>query len=114
MTLRSCLTLGLIFIAGAGFSAGELIELRDPTKPIVEENTKETPHAEDTFKLQSIIISPTRRIAMINDTLVQIGDTIGSARVEMIEKNSVTLSKSGTITTIYLIDKRGWAEKKWK
>ena len=113
MMRRWCLVWGLACLSSQALAKNVPIELRDPTKPVIEEViTKETSKAEETYKLQSIIISTTRRLALINDKLVKIGDKIGSATVEMIEKNSVTLSKSGHIVTIFLIDMRAWEQKK--
>ncbi len=68
-------------------------ELRDPTRPMdffelegvpgLEGTATSTAHA--AFVLQSILVSPTRRIAIVNGERVQKGDQIGSARVLEIE-----------------------------
>ncbi len=70
-------------------------ELRDPTRPMdflefgevpglgVTDTTPSTAHRG--FVLQSILVSPTRRIAIVNGERVQKGDQIGSARVLEIE-----------------------------
>ena len=70
---------------------------RDPTKPF-------TGNAEVTgqLELRSILIGTGRRIALINDTFVQVGDTIGPAKVIAIQRDSVILIDSGKTETLYL------------
>lgn len=86
---------------------------RDPTQPAmgafstVETEEKET-KPEEAYHLASIIISPTRRLALINATFVKVGDKIGEASVVKINRNSVSLLAPGKKITIYLLDQRGW------
>ncbi|WP_238552842.1 hypothetical protein, partial [Legionella oakridgensis] len=56
------------------------------------------------YQLQSIIIGRSRRLALINDQFVSIGDSIGSAVVIAIDRNSVVLSESGRKLKIDLFD----------
>ena len=77
-------------------------ELRDPTRPMdfsdldgvpgVDGTPTSTAHAR--FVLQSILVSPTRRIAIVNGESLQKGDQIGSARVVEIEPWFVQLRGS--------------------
>lgn len=93
--------------------AAEPIARRDPTKPAIDTSVVPTEkRVEQTFKLQAIIISRSRRLALIDDVQVSIGDKIGDATVEMISENSVTLSRAGENVTLYLINMQGWKEKK--
>jgi len=80
----------------------------DPTSPLVpavvepteKVATKEAPKGLDKskFKLNQILISSTRRAAVINDEVVKEGDTIEDAQVVKIEANKVTLKgKNQTI-----------------
>ncbi|QKK02566.1 MAG: GspB domain-containing protein [Pseudomonadota bacterium] len=50
---------------------------------------------EQPYRLQSVLISPQRRIAVINGQRVQIGDRLGSARVNAIEPDGVVLEAAG-------------------
>lgn len=83
---------------------------RDPTQPAVVElvETDKKEKIEEEYIVQSIIISPTRRVALINDKYVKIGDSVGEDRVEAIRKNSVVLSRPGQKKTIYLFDLGKW------
>ncbi len=77
-------------------------ELRDPTRPMdfselegglgLDGAPTSTAHA--AFVLQSILVSPTRRIAIVNGERVQKGDQIGSARVLEIQPWFVQLRGS--------------------
>lgn len=79
----------------------------DPTQPAVvdEVATDSTKKKEEEhYTLQSIIISPTRRIALINDKFLTVGDKIGEDTVEIIRKNAVVLSRPGQKRTLFLFD----------
>lgn len=75
--------------------------LRDPTQPAKYEPGNK---GNGGFQVRSIIIGKTRRVALINDTFVQIGDRIGSATVISIDKNSVVLQDAGRPITLYLFE----------
>lgn len=79
--------------------------LRDPTKPALNTFVTDTKAAPPQFVLQSIIISPTRQLALINSKFVAVGDHIGNATVKTIKKNYVVLSEPGQTITIYLFTK---------
>ena len=86
---------------------------RDPTKPAMmrvtaDDTQDDGKKAEATYQLSSIIISSTRRLALINAIFVRVGDRIGEARVVKINRNSVVLSAPGKKITLYLLDQRGW------
>lgn len=71
--------------------------INDPTRPFtgkVEISGK--------LELRSILIGSGRRLALINDTFVQVGDTIGSAKVIAIQRDFVVLIDSGKTETLYL------------
>jgi MSHA biogenesis protein MshK len=71
--------------------------LRDPTRPFTGKV-----EISGQLQLRSILIGSDRRLALINDTFVQIGDTIGSAKVIAIKEDSVVLVDSGRTQTLYL------------
>lgn len=80
-------------------------EIPDPTRPPIELNAaplsvaqptkKITIPTEPIFTLQSIMISPTRKFAVINGITVNVGDTVKGAKVMAIEPNSVNLNQKG-------------------
>lgn len=54
------------------------------------------------IKLSSILISPNRKIAIINQKLVKIGDTVSGVKVLKINPNYVKISRRGRISKLYL------------
>ncbi len=79
----------LIAAAPAGAQA-----LADPTRP---PNTAPAGETQDTgpagSQLQSILISRSRRLALINGESVSVGSAIGDARVVKITETEVTLQR---------------------
>jgi hypothetical protein len=93
-----------IFLASPCFAA-----LHDPTKPVEGALIKDAFAKESGFfTLQSIIIGPMRRLAIINDQVVSIGSMIGGARVLAISKNHVVLFNAGLKINLYLFGRRLW------
>ncbi|QMT61225.1 hypothetical protein [Legionella sp. PC997] len=82
--------------------------LYDPTKPIISPLVHETTMDESEFNLQSILIGPMRRLAMINGQIVGTGSSIQGARVLAIDKNHVVLFYAGHRKILYLFGKRLW------
>lgn len=71
--------------------------MHDPTKPYTGKI-----EAGGQLQLRSILIGKDRRIALINDTFVQVGDAIGEAKVIAIKEDFVVLIESGRTETLYL------------
>lgn len=67
----------------------------DPTRPpnIVSEPEHSQDGAAALPRLQSILISPTRRMATIDGRTVKVGDRVGDARVTRILENEVILTR---------------------
>ena len=64
--------------------------------------------------LQSVMISPTRRIAIISGQRVRVGDSFGEARVVKITESEVVLRSGGELQTLKLfpdVDKRSTLKK---
>ncbi|HEX9182833.1 MAG TPA: MSHA biogenesis protein MshK [Burkholderiales bacterium] len=57
-------------------------------------------------RLQSVLISPTRRAAVISGTAVALGGTYGSARVEDINESAVVLRYPDRRETLQLLPSR--------
>ncbi|EHL30651.1 hypothetical protein [Legionella drancourtii] len=83
-------------------------EMHDPTKPLISSIIHQSTADEEDFNLQSILISPIRRLAMINNKLVGTGSTIEGARVLAIDKNHVVLFYAGHKKILYLFGGRLW------
>jgi hypothetical protein len=77
------------------------VELRDPTRPeLFAAQTTDQP-----LTLNAILISPDRRLAIINGLYLKVDDQINENKVISIEPNVVRLTgPSGTIT-LYLLGK---------
>jgi hypothetical protein len=89
---------GLALAASAGLALIAAAEVPDPTRPpAIGDAASEalSPDAElvptGPGQLTAIVISPTRRIAVIDGVAVRVGDEVGAARVIAIEPLSVTL-----------------------
>lgn len=85
--------------------------LHDPTEPPISPITlviPGAPEAESNYKLQSILIGPSRRLAMINGQIVGTGSSIQGARVLAIDKNHVVLFYAGRKKILYLFGRRLW------
>ncbi|MGK0440988.1 MAG: MSHA biogenesis protein MshK [Pseudohongiellaceae bacterium] len=75
--------------------------LADPTRPPIfgEQAAKSTP-----FRLNSLLISDERKVAIVNGQSVSIGEMVNGARVVYIDNNKVKLNKNGEV--IELVPKR--------
>lgn len=98
-TISFCFFCNLLNVSNAA--------LHDPTKPLISPIIKES-SVEDNYNLQSIIIGPMRRLAMINGQIVGTGSSIQGARVLAIDKNHVVLFYAGRRKILYLFGKRLW------
>ncbi len=75
---------------------------RDPTRPEFFTNNKVQLGQ---LELNAIIISNTRQVAVINGTVVKVGDDIGNAKVVSIAPNTVQLDGPDGKITLFLVDK---------
>jgi MSHA biogenesis protein MshK len=78
--------------------------LPDPTRPpaMVESASEQDASASSGPVLQSVLISPTRRIATINGQALKPGDKFGEARVMKITENEVVLRNGQEMQTLKL------------
>ena len=90
----------LMSVATAGL-ADELF--RDPTRPYTAQQTYAS--VPSRFKVNAIIVSDDRRLAIVNGRRVGVGDSIGGATVTAIAKHELTLDVAGETRTLRL--KRG-------
>lgn len=82
------------------YSAIAFANLRDPTQPI---DFTFVPNQQGAFALSSIIISEQRKIAVINETILQVGDEILGNKVVEIEPNTVQLEGGSGRITLFLL-----------
>jgi len=101
----NCLLVCLALLLGSATAYAKL-DLPDPTKPssFVPQVAKSTESLAKQFKLHSVLISSQRRVAIINDKSVEVGDSVNGATVRQIEKSRVVLEKQGTRFSLSLVD----------
>ena len=66
--------------------------LTDPTKPYHYRFQHDDPSVADGVVLTSIFFSPTRKVAILNDQLVHVGDKIGHVMVRHINQYTVMIT----------------------
>ena len=87
--VKPCLLFGVLLIT---FSAGAQT---DPTRPSDHIGGSAATVANKGLTLESILVSGTRRVAVINGAAVQQGDTVGMARIISIGRERVRVVQDG-------------------
>ena len=78
-------------------------QLDDPTRPAnIANATSSATAVTSSWDLSSILVSPQRRVAIINGKTVKSGETLAGAKVLMINKTSVKLKSRGEIILLKL------------
>lgn len=86
-----------IIISNSGTCAASE-RLRDPTEPanyaviVSDDDSGNAIDPNDNIVLEAVVISGNKRLAIINDNILKVGDEIGDKEVMSIETHSVTLS----------------------
>lgn len=77
-------------------------QLRDPTRPysLAERKAAASPR----YVVNAIIVSPERRVAIVNGQRVGVGESVDNATVISIEKQQLILEKDGRRITASLND----------
>jgi hypothetical protein len=93
--------LGLAFTAALSGAPAYAQSINDPTRPA----DYKTADAEQTdLVLGAILIAPQRRIAVINDQTVKVGDYVAGYQVVAIENAAVDLQRApGDALTLHLL-----------
>lgn len=95
----------LLLLCYAGAASAQRAVLVDPTRPpimSVESGAKESA-APAGPRLQSVLISPTRRVAVISGSTVVQGGKYGNATVTSISEGAVLLRYADRRETLHLI-----------
>ncbi|MGI9234666.1 MAG: hypothetical protein ACR2RD_13615 [Woeseiaceae bacterium] len=95
----SLVALAVLFALANGIAHAEE-PLRDPTRPYTAAERART--AAPRFVVNAIIISPERRVAIVNGRRVAVGGSIGGATVTAIEKDQLVLELGGKRITAAL------------
>jgi hypothetical protein len=85
----------LLLVVGSPVFGGE--PLRDPTRPLAAASAKTIQDGQQPLKwrLTATIIGPERRVAVINDRALQIGQNIDGAVLVAVEAGSALLVHGG-------------------
>ncbi|WP_085757709.1 hypothetical protein [Oceanicoccus sagamiensis] len=73
--------------------------LEDPTRP---SSYRSVGKKQEGLRLESILFSETRKVAVINGNVLSEGDAMGGTKVIRISKNSVMVSDNGKSVTLEL------------
>jgi MSHA biogenesis protein MshK len=92
------IALSLLFAASTS-QAALAQPLRDPTRPPSATALQETNEAAPS-RLQSVLISPTRKIAVIDGRTVRLGERVGDATLVAIAPSEVTLQRGAQYETL--------------
>lgn len=81
------------------------IELSDPTRPVEFEEPQTNVHGSETgthYVLTAVLISGNSKLAIINNKIVKVGDSLGQGKVKSIESNRVVLEESNRKLVLHL------------
>ena|SRR3990167_6073284 len=93
----------LLLVSFSGCIHCACAQLVDPTRPAGY--VEMTPSRFTAWELTAILISPERRVAVINSQPVQVGDQLLGETVIAIEPNTVQLEGADGTMTLFLLDK---------
>lgn len=87
-------------------------EVRDPTRPIeqVSDNKTRTKmdksekFEKDELKIQGLFLSKSKRIALINDKFLAVGDVIEQGELVAIFKDRVVMKQEGNMRVFFMIN----------
>lgn len=96
-----------VLVMSLYFPAMSNAQLEDPMRPPAYQQlpASVTASSENLWALSSILISPDRRVAVINGQTVHVGDRLGESVVTRIEPSSVKLKSKGREITVSLLPK---------
>ncbi|MHB8455918.1 MAG: hypothetical protein ACYDDO_14765 [Acidiferrobacterales bacterium] len=99
----------MLFLLLAGFTSvhadDSLAGLTDPTRPYGSAGEWSRGHAG--LVLQSTLVSPRRRLAVINGREFTVGEHVGGAEITAIRPYEVVLSRAGKQSSLRLLPKLG-------
>lgn len=98
------IALALLLAASSATQAALAQPLADPTRPATAAPAESTPAEAATppSRLQSVLISPSRRVAVIDGRAVKIGERVGDATLVAIAPSEVTLQRGEERQTLKL------------
>jgi len=106
--LTLCFSSYMILLFTVFYSMVSAAQLQDPTRPpdfrqSLDRPLQQTP--DKGWTLSSILISPQRRVAIINGSSVMVGDAVGSGKVLSINASEVIIEQGVAKITLTLLPK---------
>ena len=93
----------LFVCAGLTLGAALAQPMRDPTRPPSADGDPARAETVAPSRLQSVLLSPNRSVAVIDGRPVTLGDRVGAARVVAISPAEVTLEHGASRQTLKLL-----------
>ncbi len=100
------LILGLIAFGHVGAALAEDLPLRDPTQPYREQQPGARGAVRQRTTLSAVLISPLRRVAVIDGKLYHEGELVDGATLTRIESHAVHLRRGSEEKVLRLDDAR--------
>ena len=97
---HACFVFALLCLVAA--SAADAQAMRDPTRPPISQASGAAGRNEAPWILQSVLISPQRRYAIINGEVIALGASIGGAQLVAVAAERVTLRTPEGLRVIHL------------
>lgn len=101
--MRIALAAGLALGFAAAAAAQALVDPTRPPQPAAARSAQDAERRPAGPVLQSVLISPARRIAVISGRTVALGDKYGAATVASISESAVVLSYGNRRQTLHLV-----------
>ena len=92
----------IVAVCMAATAAAPAQALRDPTRPAIGKGTIAASSEPSGWILQSVLISPVRRYAIINGEVVALGGSVAGAELLSIAPERVTLRTREGLRVVYL------------
>ena len=101
-SLRWWLPLMPVLLAGWSWPALALGDLPDPTRPAVLPREDDSGQLQSGPQLQSVLISPIRKLAVINGQTLHVGEKFGNSVVTRISEREVVLKNGNDVQVLKL------------
>jgi len=99
-TIHLCLTMLLLAVGAQAAMADRLV---DPTRPASAKDVATDPYKG--IRLEAILKSEERLLAIVNGKIVRAGDRIGDTRIDEIQHDAVRYTRGGRSNVARLADK---------
>jgi len=99
----------ILAFALTGASAAQVQEppLQDPMRPhVVVRSTASAARADDGLRLTAVLVSESRRIAVINGQFYRVGDRVNGDEIVAIEPGSIRIQRGSEQMLVTLQDER--------